>query len=99
MTENNVQETTVECDPDAAVDEIVAKDTITADDYNEMLRMLHASKDGTEKIFSIMADLEEADANPSGGAAMKLGAAQLICNEFDRSPELPHIKIHRRKIR
>lgn len=83
MIENEVQETTVEREPEAIVDEIMAKDTMTAGDYNEMLRMLHTSKDGTEQIFIIKGDLEEANPAPSGGTAMKIGAAQVICNEFD----------------
>ena len=87
MTENNVQETTVEREPEAIVEEIMAKDTMTADDYNEMLRQLHASKDGTENIFTIKSDLEEANSSPTGGMAMKIGAAQIICNEFDAAKQ------------
>ncbi|HPS52890.1 MAG TPA: DNA-directed RNA polymerase subunit alpha C-terminal domain-containing protein [Phycisphaerae bacterium] len=82
MTENN-QATAVAEDPAKVVDGIIKKDSWTSDDYNELLCQLYAMGDAADKFRTIVNDMETANPNPAGAAAIKIGVSRLLCSRFD----------------
>ena len=61
---------------------IVAKETWAAEDHKELLRLLFATKDASHKFRGIVADIEAADPEPKGTAALKLGIARFMVCRF-----------------
>ena len=60
---------------------IIAKETWTAEDHKELLRLLSSMKDPSRKFRAAAANLE-ADPEPKGAAALKLGIARYMLCRF-----------------
>jgi DNA-directed RNA polymerase subunit alpha len=64
---------------------IVAKETWSAEDHKEMLRLLFTSGDAIGKFRSILADLEAQNPEPKGPAALKIGMARYMLCRFNEA--------------
>ncbi len=64
------------------VDAIIAKETWTASDYQELQTNLFAMGDAVNKFKEMLASLESANPSPSGDAALKIGIARFMVCRF-----------------
>ena len=75
---------------EAAVDqinEIVAKDTWTGDDYKQLLVELYEIKDGPSKFKTILHQMESETPEPTGSAALKIGIGRYMLCRSDQGLE------------
>ena len=77
----------MEQDPVGEIAEIVAKETWTASDHDELLRQLFAERDAPGKFRAIVAEMQASDPAPRGVAAVKLGIAQYMLCRFSQAIE------------
>jgi len=64
---------------------IIAKDTWAAEDHEEMLKLLCATKSAPRKVRKIAADIESANPEPNGAAALKVGIARFMLCRFSEA--------------
>lgn len=64
------------------IEAIVAKDTWNYEDYQALIRHLYSQSDAVDKFRSILAQLEQANPQPSGAAALKVGVARYMLCRF-----------------
>jgi len=75
----------------AAIEEleaIVGKETWTVEDRDTMLAALFSGPDAARKIRTILSDLETANPQPKGTAALKIGIARYILCHFEAALEV-----------
>jgi len=70
-----------------AMNELVAKETWTAEDQQELLKLLFNETDAVKTFRRILAELEAANPQPSGTAAVKIGIAQYMLCRFEQALE------------
>jgi len=61
---------------------MVAKETWTAEDHKELLRLLSSTKNPSRKFRAAAANLEAANPEPKGAVALKLGIARYMLCRF-----------------
>lgn len=64
------------------IDEIVARDTWTAEDYHDLLVGLFQVNDAPDKWREIVGKLEKADPEPKGSAALKIGIGRYMLSRL-----------------
>lgn len=72
----------------ASQDTLVAianKDAWTAEDHRELLRQLVSTSDAARKFQSLLGQLESAESQPKGTAALKLGIARYMACRFQEA--------------
>lgn len=69
------------------IETIVAKETWTVEDHAELLRQLFTMRDAPGKFRAIVAQMEAAEEEPRGAAAVKLGIAQYMLCRFRQALE------------
>jgi len=65
------------------VEAVVAKETWTGEDYDELLRLLFGLPDAAGKFKEIVAKMLAANAEPSGAAALKVGIARFAMCQYE----------------
>lgn len=67
---------------------IVAKETWTVEDCRALRALLYTGANAAFKVRSILGDMERADANPRGTAAVKVGMARYMLCFFESALEV-----------
>lgn len=62
---------------------IVAKDTWSVEDHKQMLRQLFTAADAPRKFKQILGELENANPQPKGASALKVGIARYMVGRFN----------------
>lgn len=67
-----------------SISTIAAKETWTMEDHNQLAKELFRTPDAPRKFRSVLAEMERANPQPKGGAAMKIGIARyMLCRIGD----------------
>ena len=64
------------------IEAIAAKDSWTAEDYDELVRLLFQDPNGPARLREMLARLVAADPEPTGAAALKIGIARYALSQF-----------------
>ena len=64
------------------IEALVAKDAWNYEDYRALISRLHSQSDAVDKFRSILHQLEQANPQPSGAAALKVGIARFMLCRF-----------------
>jgi len=67
------------------LDAITAKETWTYEDQKELFQRLFASHDAADRCRAILGELEAANPEPRGGAALKIGIARYMLCRFTKA--------------
>jgi len=70
-----------------ALEEIVKKESWTAEDRDAILAALFAGSDAAGKMRTILNDLESANPQPKGMVALKIGIARYMLCRFEGALE------------